>query len=609
MKNTYNDRQFVIYLIFLSIGIIFVLRLFFIQIIEDRYKISADNNVLRYDTDYPLRGLIYDRNGELLVYNEASYDLMITPRLVKKLDTLEFCQLIGIEKDLFKTKFKIAKNYSPYKPSIFEKQISKETYASLQEKMHNFPGFYVQPRTLRRYPKPIAGHVLGYIGEVTQDQIDNDNYYKSGDYIGISGIEKSYEKALRGKKGLRIKLVDVFNREKGSYEKGKFDTVSTPGYNLYSSIDAKLQEYGEKLMADKRGSIVAIEPATGEILTVVSSPNYDPNLLVGRERSKNYVKLLADKVNKPLFNRALVAQYSPGSTFKMINALIGLQEGVLTTNTRYSCSSGYRLGGLTIRCHPHASPLDVYESIQYSCNSFYCYAFRSIIDNKKYKAARDGFIVWRSYLKSFGIGEKLESDLPNVGRGNVPTPEYYDKLHGSKRWNSFSIISLAIGQGELAITPFQMANIAATIANRGYYIAPHILRALGTKNNHLSKFKNKNLTKVEKKNFDIIVEAMYRVVENGTARIAKIDSIEVCGKTGTVQNTQGMNHSSFIAFAPRNNPKIAISVFVENSGYGATWAAPIASLMIERYLKGKVKRLELEERMISGQIIPSDERD
>ena len=609
MKNTYNDRQFIIYLIFLSIGITFVLRLFYIQIIEDRYKVSADNNVLRYITDYPLRGLIYDRNGELLVYNEASYDLMIVPRQVKKIDTLEFCNLIGIDVKLFATKFKLAKSYSNFKPSIFEKQISKETYASLQEKLHNFPGFYVQPRTLRKYPRSIAGHVLGYIGEVTQDMIDNDNYYKSGDYIGISGIEKSYEKILRGKKGLKVKLVDVFNREKGSYEKGKYDTVSVPGQHLYSSLDAKLQEYGEKLMANKRGSIVAIEPSTGEILTLVSSPNYDPNLLVGRERSKNYVKLLLDKKNKPLFNRALVAQYSPGSTFKMINALIGLQEGVIKTTTRYPCSLGYHLGGLNIRCHPHPSTLDVIESIQSSCNSFYCYAFRTIIDNKKYKSPRDGFIAWRDYLKSFGIGEKLESDLPNVGRGNVPTPEYYDKLHKTKRWNSFSIISLAIGQGELAITPFQMANIASTIANRGYFFSPHIVRAIGTEKNHLNKFKMKHQTKVEKKNFDLIVEAMYRVVESGTARSSKIDSIEMCGKTGTVQNTQGANHSSFIAFAPRNNPKIAISVFVENSGYGATYAAPIASLMIELYLKGKVKRTELEDNMINCKLISTDETD
>ena len=609
MKNTYNDRQFIIYIIFLSIGIIFVLRLFYIQVIESRYKISADNNVLRYDTDYPIRGLIYDRNGELLVYNEAAYDLMIIPRQVKKMDTLEFCDLIGIEVGSFRSKIKLAKSFSTYKPSIFEKQISIETYASLQEKLHKFPGFYVQPRTLRKYPKPIAAHVLGYIGEVTQDQIDKDSYYKSGDYIGISGIEKSYEGVLRGKKGLKIKLVDVFNREKGSYENGKFDTASSPGQHLYSSLDAKLQEYGEQLMAGKRGSIVAIEPATGEILTLISAPGYDPNLLVGRTRSKNYAKLFVDKENKPLFNRALVAQYSPGSTFKMINALIGLQEGVLTPTTRYSCAQGYHFGGITIRCHDHPSPLDVIESIQYSCNSFYCNEFRTIIDNKKYSSPQEGFKAWRSYLKSFGIGEKLESDLPNVGRGNVPTPEYYNKLHKSTHWNSYSIISLSIGQGELAITPFQMANIAATIANRGFYYPPHIVRAIGLPTNYFKKFRTKNQVKIEKKHFELIVEAMHRVVESGTARIAKIDSIDICGKTGTVQNNKGANHSSFIAFAPRNNPKIAICVFVENSGYGATYAAPIASLMIEKYLRGEIRgdlRKDLEERMMNYKLISED---
>ena len=603
MKNTYNDRRFVIHIIFISIGLIFVCRLFFIQIIEDKYKVSADNNVLRYVTDYPLRGLIYDRNGELLVYNEASYDLMVTPRLVKNMDTLEFCNLIDIDEESFNNKLKKAKNYSTYKPSIFEKQISKETYAALQEKLHKYQGFYVQPRTLRKYPLPIAAHVLGYIGEVTQVMIDNDSYYKSGDYIGISGIEKSYEDILRGKKGIKIKLVDVFNREKGSYENGMFDTASVPGQNLYSSLDVLLQEYGEKLMTGKRGSIVAIEPSTGEILTLVSAPNYDPNLLVGRIRSKNYGKLLNDKKNKPLFNRALVAQYSPGSTFKMINALIGLQEGVINNNTRLSCANGYHIGSLTIRCHPHPSPLDVKESIQYSCNAFYCIDFRAIIDNKKYKSVKEGFNVWRDYLLGFGLGQKLESDLPNVGTGNVPTSDYYDRLHGKNRWNSVSIISLAIGQGELAITPFQMANIAAIIANRGYYIAPHIVRALGEENNFLKKFRKKHKTKIDKVHFETIVDAMYRVVEGGTARIAKIDSIDVCGKTGTVQNPHGINHSSFIAFAPREHPKIAISVFVENSGYGATWAAPIASLMIEKYLKREVKRTDLEERMITGTLI------
>lgn len=602
-KNTYNERKFVVQLIFISIGFLFVLRLFYIQIIEDKYKASAESNAFRYVTDYPLRGLIYDRNGELLVFNEASYDLMVTPRQVKEMDTLEFCALIGIDKEAFEKKMKQAKIYSTYKASIFEKQLSKETYAALQEKLHKYPGFYVQPRTLRKYPKPIAAHVLGYIGEVTQQMIEKDPYYKSGDYIGISGIEKSYEEYLRGRKGIKIKMVDVFNREKGSYEKGKFDSSSVPGKNLYTAIDAALQEYGEKLMAGKRGSIVAIEPATGEILTLVSAPSYDPNLLVGRIRSTNYSKLLNDKKNKPLFNRALVAQYSPGSTFKLLNALIGLQEGVVKTSTRYPCSAGYHIGALTVRCHPHPSPLEVEQAIQYSCNAFFCAEFRSIIDNRKYQSVRQGFLAWRSYLLNFGLGQRLESDLPSVGTGNIPTAEYYDKLHGKNRWNSVSIISLSIGQGELAITPFQLANIAATIANRGYFVTPHIIKANDTLNVIDRKFTQKHFTKIDQVHFEKVVHAMFDVVEAGTARIAKIDSVEVCGKTGTVQNPHGPNHSTFIAFAPKENPQIAISVFVENSGYGATWAAPIASLMIEKYLKREVKRKDLEERMITSKLI------
>lgn len=603
MKNTYNDRKFVIYLIFISIGVIFVMRLFYIQIIEDKYKLSADNNVLRYVTDYPLRGLIYDRNGELLVYNEASYDLMVTPRQVRDMDTLEFCGLLEIPIELFRSKLKNARSYSSHKASIFEKQISKETYAALQEKLHKYPGFYVQSRTLRKYPRPIAAHVLGYIGEVTQDVVDNDTYYKSGDYIGISGIEKSYELYLRGRKGIKIKLVDVFNRIKGRYQEGAFDTLSEPGYSLHSALDANLQEYGEQLMQNKRGSIVAIEPSTGEILTLVSAPGYDPNLMVGRIRSKNYAKLISDNKNKPLFNRALVAQYSPGSTFKMINALIGLQEGVITENTRLFCGGGYQVGGHFIRCHPHPSPLDVVESIQYSCNTFYCIDFRAIIDNKKYSSTRESFNVWRAYLNSFGLGVRLDADLPHVGTGNVPTDTYYDRLHGKNRWNSYSIISLSIGQGELAITPFQLANIAAAIANRGYFVTPHIVRAIGPKSNYINKYKQKNKIDIDKKHFELIVESMHRVVEAGTARISAIDSIEVCGKTGTVQNPHGINHSTFIAFAPKHNPKIAISVFVENSGYGSAWAAPIASLMIEKYLKGEVKRIDLEQRMLTGNLI------
>ncbi|MDD3876860.1 MAG: penicillin-binding protein 2 [Bacteroidales bacterium] len=605
MQNTFNERRFVIKIMFLVVGAIFILRLFFIQIIETKYKFSADNNVLRYTTEYPLRGLIYDRNGELLVINEASYDLMIIPRQVKAFDTLEFCTLLDIEREAFDKKFDAAKRYSTYKASVFEKQISKETYAVFQEKMFHFPGFYVQPRTLRKYPRPIAAQCLGYISEVTQAMIDEDSYYKSGDYIGVSGIEKSYEDILRGKKGLKIKLVDVHNREKGSYKDGIFDTVPVPGKNLYTTIDAELQAYGELLMTNKKGGIVAIEPETGEILALISAPNYDPNLLVGRVRSRNFSALYLDE-NIPLFNRALMGQYPPGSTFKMINALIGLNEGVITPQSRIGCSLGYHVGGLTVRCHPHPSPCDVVSSIQYSCNAFYCSVFRSIIDNKKkYRTVRAGFNMWRSYLESFGLGLRLETDLPNVGRGNIPTDAYYDRLHGRNRWNSVSIISLSIGQGELGITPLQMANVTSIMANRGYYIVPHIVKAVGHPSNQLKKFTVRNNTKIDSRHFTYVIEGMHQVVEAGTARNAKIDSIAVCGKTGTVQNPHGKNHSTFLAFAPMNSPKIAITVFVENAGYGSTYAAPIASLMIEKYLKREVQRKELETQIINTNLMQS----
>ena len=410
-KNPYSERQTIIKGIFVVIGIIFALRLFLIQIVDNSYTLSANNNVLRYNTEYPARGLIYDRNGKLLVYNEATYDLMVTPRLVKKIDTLGFCSLIGIDKETFITKMNEAKKYSRYKSSIFEKQLSKETYGYLQEKLFELPGFYVQTRTLRKYPKPMGAHTLGYIGEVSPGMIEKNPYYKSGDYIGISGIENSYEDWLRGKRGLKIEMVDVFNRPKGSYQNGKYDTIAVAGKDLHTTLDADLQEYGEQLMNNKTGSIVALDPKTGEILTVVSSPAYDPNLLAGHERTKNYVVLEEDP-SKPLFNRALMAKYPPGSTFKLVNALIGQQEQVLFPGTSYSCERGFHFGGLSVACHPHPSPLDLLGSIQISCNAYYCKAFRAIIENKSYNSVEDAYNVWYKDVKSFGFGSKFHSDLP-----------------------------------------------------------------------------------------------------------------------------------------------------------------------------------------------------
>jgi len=598
----YESRQFTIGAIFLVVGIIFLIRLFYIQVIDTHYKLDATNNVLRTVVKYPARGLIYDRHGELLVYNEAAYDLMVVPKAVKEdFDTVGFCSLLSMSQQEFDERFDKAKKYSRHKASIFEKEISAKSYAIIQERLFNYPGFFVQTRTLRSYPKRTAAHMVGYVGEASPKIIEKDNYYKSGDHIGISGIEKHYEKVLRGKRGQEVQMVDVFNRPKGKFQDGAFDTTAVSGSNLKLTIDAALQAYGEKLMQNKKGSIVAIDPSTGEILALISMPAYDPNLLVGRQRSKNYGKLSQDSLN-PLFNRALMAKYPPGSTFKSINALIGLQEGVLTPSTLYSCNRGYSFGGRKMGCHEHSSPVNLEYSIQTSCNAYYCNVFRSIIDH--YPTAEEGYNVWRSYVTNFGLGKKTGIDLPNELSGFVPQTEYYDRYYSKGRWHSTTILSLAIGQGELGFTPMQMANMVAAIANRGYYITPHIAKEINGQ--PITEFDStivRNETGVEAKYFNEVVEAMYKVVEQGTGTSAKIDSLQVCGKTGTVQNPHGDDHSTFIAFAPKDNPKIALSVYVENGYWGSRWAAPIAGLLIEEYLRDTITRPLIEKRMLEGNLI------
>lgn len=498
----------------------------------------------------------------------------------------------------------IEKPNSPRKPSVFQKQLSAETYAALQEKIFRFPGFWCQQRTLRKYPQPIAAHLLGYIGEVDKRVTESDPYYKDGDYIGISGIEKAYEKTLRGVKGMKIVMVDVNNREKGSYEDGRYDTLAIPGKNLTATLDAELQLYGEQLMQNKKGSIVAIDPANGEILALVTSPGYDPNLLVGRVRSKNYAILAKDTIRVPLFNRALMATYPPGSTFKLVMALIGQQERVLSTSTTYPCARGYPPLGGKPGCHPHASPLNFKQSIQQSCNSYYTYVFRSVIDNKCYHNTVEGFSAWKSYVQSFGIGEKLHTDLPNELKGSVPTVEYYNKYFGEGSWKSATILSLGIGQGEMGITPLQNANIVATIANKGFYYTPHVIRYIGDNKQKKLRFTEKNYTLItDTAIYNNVIEGMSEVVESGTAAASKIEGIDYCGKTGTAQNPHGKDHSVFVAFAPKENPKIAISVLVENAGFGSMWAAPIASLIIEKYLTGQVKRSGIEKRMMEGNLV------
>jgi penicillin-binding protein 2 len=601
-KTAYSSRKYIINISILIVGFIFICRLFFLQIIDDSYKISANSNALRPITEFPARGLVYDRNGKILIYNEATYDLMVVPQRAIEVDTAQLCTLLDITHDEYETRMKKARKYSVYAPSIFDHEISKETYGYLQEKMINFPGFYVQPRTVRKYPLSIAAHTLGYIGEAGPELIEKDSYYKSGDYVGISGIEKSYEKELRGTKGVKIIMVDAFNREKGSFQNGLYDTVSKAGQDLYCTLDADLQAYGEELMANKRGSIVAIEPSTGEILALVSSPAYDPNLLAGRDRSSNYMKLLSDIKEKPLYNRALMAQYPPGSTFKILDALIGQQLGVITESTTFPCSLGFHMGSINVKCHAHPSPCDLSSAIQYSCNSYFSYTFKAIIDKSGFKSTREAFLNWRKMALSFGFGKKFDSDLWSELSGNLPTPEHYDKLHGYNKWKALSIISIGIGQGEVLATPLQMANFTAILANKGFYYLPHLVKGVGENKTLDKKYTTKLFADVDSSYYDIILEGMHQVIEAGTGTGAIIKGIEMAGKTGTAQNPHGEDHSIFILIAPLDHPKIVVSVVVENGGWGATWAVPIASLIVEKYLNGTVERTDLEKQMKEGKV-------
>jgi penicillin-binding protein 2 len=597
MKDAFINRKYVImaFIILASLGLL--IRLFIIQVVKDSYRLSADNNVLRYVTQYPARGLIYDRNGKLMVFNQAAYDLMVVPAQTTRFDTSGFCSLLGISNEHFRERMKAAVTYSRRAPSVFLKQISDATYARLQEKMFSYPGFYVQPRTLRKYLRPVAAHVLGYVSEVDESITRKFPYYKPGDYIGKSGIEEAYEKELRGKRGVKIFLVDVFSRLKGSYADGRMDTVAVQGEDIISGIDLNLQEYAELLMKNKRGSVVAIEPKTGEVLTLVSSPNYDPGLLVGRVRSDNFTKL-SDDTLKPLFNRALMASYPPGSTFKPINGLIALQEHVITPSTLFGCASGY----LFVGCHSHESPLNLEGAIMHSCNSYFCQAYRRVLENPEYLSISAAYEKWKEYLTEFGLGNKLGTDFVNELPGFIPAGSYFDKYYGKNRWKALTVISMAIGQGEVGTTPLQLANMTAAIANRGYFYTPHIVKSVGAEGKIDPRFTTKHLINIDSANFEEIILGMDAAVNGGsgkTAGIAALKDIIVCGKTGTAQNPHGKEHSVFVAFAPKDDPKIAIMVFVENAGFGATYAAPMASLMIEKYLTGEISNKEREQSMIN----------
>jgi penicillin-binding protein 2 len=600
--NPYAGRKYFVAGIIILVGLVYVIRLFSLQVIDPSYKFSADSNTRRTKIIYPARGIIYDRNGEILVYNEAAYDLIINPSQLKEFDSTDFCNILSIETAELKKRIKEARAYSFYKPSVFMKQISSMTYAVLQEKMYKFPGFFVQPRTLRKYPMSIAAHLLGYVGEVDEKTIKDQPYYQMGDYIGISGIEQSYENILRGEKGRKIVLVDVYNREKGSYQSGWYDKDAIVGKNIVTTIDAELQAYGEMLMGKFTGSIVALEPSTGEVLAMVSSPDYDPGKLVGRARGDNY-KILAEDTLKPLFNRALMAQYPPGSTFKTVNGLIALQERVVSTYTEFPCAMGYYFENITVGCHRHSSPLDFIHAVQNSCNSYFTNVFRMILTDPKFENTAEAFENWRKHVLTFGFGNVLETDFMNELKGIIPDSAYYNGIYGTDHWNFLTVRSLAIGQGELGITPLQMANLSATLANRGFYYIPHMVKEIQDQEEIDQRFLQKHYTSVDSVYFEIMVNGMDLAVNGGsgsTAWRAKIPDIIVCGKTGTAENPHGEDHSIFIAFAPKENPEIAVSVYVENGGFGNIWASPIASLMIEKYLNDSISRPYLEEYVLNG---------
>ena len=606
----FENRKFVVLSIMILIGIIFLGRLFYIQVIDESYKHSAQNQALVKKTLYPSRGVIYDRNGKVIVYNQASYDLMVIPKQVDKdIDTLQFCELLEITKEEFIEKMNHCKRYSRYRASIFEKQITDNNWVSISEKLFQYPGFFGQKRTLRKYSRPVAAHVLGFVGEASRENLDNDPFYRAGDYLGISGLETWYEKELRGKRGVKVYVRDVHNRIKGSYNEGRLDTVPVAGEDLMSTLDLVLQEYGEKLMVNKRGSIVAIEPETGEILAMVSSPNYDPNMLVGRARTANYSNLVANDSLNPLFNRATNAVYRPGSIFKLVESLIGLETGVITVNTRVRCNRGI------INCHGAHTNDDLAGAIQHSCNPYFREVYKRLIQGGEYsniyEDARFGLTVWRDYVTSFGLGVRLQTDISGVKKGFVPDVAFYDRWYGEKRWAFSTIYSNSIGEGEMGVTPLQMANLAAILANRGYYYTPHFIKSIGDTGPR-EEYLHKNYTKIDSSYFYVVIDALAAVVneQGGTARRARIDSITVCGKTGTVQNPTTPDHSVFMAFAPKVNPKIAIAVYVEEAGFGGTWAAPISSLMIEKYLTGEIKKPKKEQRILEADfLIPVKKKD
>lgn len=612
MRKNYDleKRKYVIGGFIIIIAAIFLVRLFDLQINDEKYKRSADSNAFLKKTVYPSRGLIYDRNGELVVFNQPAYDVMLIPRDVQPFDTLDFCATLNITREQFDKRMADMKDrrlnpgYSSYTPQRLITQLSAQDYGRLQEKLYRFPGFFIQKRILRQYKHSTAANVLGNIREVSAKDIERDDYYSPGDYTGDLGIEKSYEPYLRGVKGVEILIRDARGRIQGRYDDGASDIAPISGRDIRLSLDIKLQQYAESLMVGKRGAVVAIEPATGEVLCMVSMPNYDPTLLVGRQRGENYRKLVNDD-SWPLYDRALMGSYPPGSTFKPTQGLIFLQEGIIDLNTTSPCAHGYINGGLRVGCHAHGSPLPLKPALQTSCNAFFCWGFKAMIDRRsKYGSSANAFEVWKKHLVSMGYGYRLGIDLPGEQRGFIPNEEFYNRFYSKGHWSANTIISVAIGQGEILATPLQIANLGATIANRGWFITPHVVKEIQDTVMD-AEILNKRYPTVESRHYDAVAEGMRMAVTGGTCRRAAIPGIEVCGKTGTAQNPHGKDHSAFMGFAPYHEPKIAVAVYVENGGWGATYGVPIGSLVMEKYLTGTIapERKYMEEQMMNSSIV------
>lgn len=611
MRKDYKleKRKYVICGFLLIIAVLYGFRLFELQISDSKYKESADSNAFLKKTVYPSRGLIRDRNGELIVFNQPAYDVMLIPRDIGDFDTLDFCRTLNITPEQLEKRFsdmrdkKLNPGYSSYSPQVLITHLSPEDYGRLQEKLYRYPGFYIQKRILRQYNHFSAANVLGNIREVNVADIERDPYFAPGDYTGDLGVEKSYDEYLRGVKGTEILIRDAMGRIQGKYENGAYDIAPVSGRDLKLSIDIKLQEYAESLMVGKRGAVVAIEPKTGEILCLVTAPNYDPSLLVGRQRGKNYAALVKDPA-KPLFDRAIQGAYPPGSTFKPTQGLILLQENIITLGTAYPCAHGYINGGLRVGCHSHGSPLALKPALQTSCNAFFCWGFKHMIDRRqKYGSSANAFEVWKKHLVSMGYGYRLGIDLPGESRGFIPNEEFYNRFYGQGRWSANTIISVSIGQGEILATPVQIANLAATIANRGWFITPHVVKEI--QDTVLpEQYTEKRFPTIDAAYYPAIAEGMRMAVTGGTCRRANLPDIEVAGKTGTAQNPHGRDHSAFMGFAPYNDPEIAVAVYVENAGFGATFGVPIGSLIIEKYLKGEIaqNRKYLEEQMLASHL-------